>query len=195
MCKWTVCHYVPRTQSLRAGQLSDTHVFCKQIPVSQSLSWPRWPDQKARRMWRGDCFVLRDERRTSNQMTGSVGMKKRKNQNFNTAISLPDFVLFPLLMCKNSQHCWPNMLGVVPSVCTSINVWPVSNFVQQLPTTCNRVGVQTDATCDIQQRCELLPTMLRPFAWGLSKTKPKQGVRPTSSPGFSPRTGRKEPYG
>ena len=84
---------VPRVFGL-FGQLSDTHVF-------QSLSWPRWPDQKARRMWRGDCFVLRNERRTTNQMTGSVGMKKRKNENFNTTVSLPDFVLFPLLMCKN----------------------------------------------------------------------------------------------
>ena len=172
---------VPRVFGL-FGQLSDTHVF-------QSLSWPRWPHQKARRMWRGDCFVLRNERRTTNQMTGSVGMKKRKNENFNTTVSLPDFVLFPLLMCKNSQHCWPNMLGVVPSVCTSINVWPVSNFVQQLPTTCNRVGVQTDPTCDIQHCC------VRFLHGALVKPSQSKGAWPTSFPGFSPRTGRKEPRG
>ena len=31
--------------------------------------------------------------------------------------------------------------------------WPVSNFAQQLPTTRNNMqhGVQTDATCNIQQ--------------------------------------------
>ena len=33
----------------------------------------------------------------------------------------------------------PSMLGVVASVCTSLKVWPVSNFARQLPPTCNRV--------------------------------------------------------
>ena len=37
----------------------------------------------------------------------------------------------------------------VASVCTGLKVWPLSNFAQQLPTTCNRVW-QTDATCNIQ---------------------------------------------
>ena len=33
--------------------------------------------------------------------------------------------------------------------------WPVSNFAKQLPTTRNNMqqGVQTDATCNIQQCC------------------------------------------
>ena len=59
--------------------------------------------------------MLRNERRTSNQTTGSVGMKKRKNENFHTAISLPDFVLFPLLtfmlsyVQKDAQT--PNIVG------------------------------------------------------------------------------------
>ena len=116
---------VPRVFGL-FGLLSDAHVFCKQIPVSQGLSWPRWPDQKARRMWRGDCFVLRNERRTTNQLTGSVGMvKKRKNENFDTAISLPDFVLFPLLTfmlsyVQKDAHT-PNIVG--PTCCELLRLF------------------------------------------------------------------------
>ena len=60
--------------------------------------------------------MLRNERRTTNQLTGSVGMvKKRKSENFDTAISLPDFVLFPLLtfmlsyVQTNAQT--PNIVG------------------------------------------------------------------------------------
>ena len=50
---------------------------------------------------------------------------------------------------------WPTKLGVVAFVCTELKVWPVSNFVQQLLTTSNNMqqGVQTDAVCNIQQRC------------------------------------------
>ena len=38
-------------------------------------------------------------------------------------------------------------------VCTWLNAWPVANFAQQLLTTRNNMqqGVQTDATCNIQQ--------------------------------------------
>ena len=38
----------------------------------------------------------------------------------------------------------------VPSVCTGLKVWPVSNFAQQLPTTSSNMqqAVQTDATCN-----------------------------------------------
>ena len=45
------------------------------------------------------------------------------------------------------------MLGVV-----GWKVWPVSNFAQQHATTSNNIqqGVQTDATCSIQQCWELL---------------------------------------
>ena len=35
------------------------------------------------------------------------------------------------------------MLGVVASICTWLNVWPVSNFAQQLPTTRNNVQLDT----------------------------------------------------
>ena len=61
------------------------------------------------------------------------------------------------------DHGTTELLAVVAS-----KVSPVSNFVQQLPTTRNYMqeGVQTDATCNTQQRWELLAnrTMLRPFA-------------------------------
>ena len=50
------------------------------------------------------------------------------------------------------------VLGVDAFICTWLNVWTVSNFAQQLPTTHNNMqqGVQTDATCNIQQCWELL---------------------------------------
>ena len=154
---------VPRVFGL-FGQLSDAHVFCKQIPVSQSLSWPRWPDQKARRMWRGDCFVLRNERRTSKQMTGSVGMKKRKNENFNTTVSPPRFcslstVDVQKLLTLLAQHVW--------SCCVRLHVYKRLTGFKLCPTTCNRVGVQTDATCDIQQCWELLANNVASVCMGL----------------------------
>ena len=62
------------------------------------------------------------------------------------------------------QQCWKScangsnivaltMLGVV-----GWKVWPVSNFAQQHAATCNNMqqGVQTSATCNIQQCWELL---------------------------------------
>ena len=54
----------------------------------------------------------------------------------------------------NVRSWWNN----VPSVCTGLKVWPVSNFAKQLPTTSSNMqqGVQTDATCKIQQCCVLL---------------------------------------
>ena len=50
------------------------------------------------------------------------------------------------------------VLGVDAFICTWLNVWTVSNFAQQLPTTHNNMqqGVQTDATCNIQQCWDLL---------------------------------------
>ena len=46
----------------------------------------------------------------------------------------------------------------VAPVCTQLKVLPVSNFVQQLSTTRDnrQQGVQTDATCTVQQCWELL---------------------------------------
>ena len=46
-----------------------------------------------------------------------------------------------------------------------LNVWPVWNFVQQLPTTCNRVCKRTHAQTDATYK---IPTMLCPFARGLT---------------------------
>ena len=56
------------------------------------------------------------------------------------------------------------MLWAVASVCTWLKFWPVSNFAQQLPTTHNNMQqcVQTDPTCNIQQRCIRLKG-----AWGI----------------------------
>ena len=52
-----------------------------------------------------------------------------------------------------SDHRTKEMLGFVAS-----KGWLVSNFAQQLITTCNNMqqGVQTDATCSIQQGWEML---------------------------------------
>ena len=46
------------------------------------------------------------------------------------------------------KHGIKEVLGVVGS-----NVWPVSNFAQQLPTTRNQQDVQTNARCRIQRCC------------------------------------------
>ena len=61
---------------------------------------------------------------------------------------------------SNSLHCWAKNVG---SCCVR-----VGNGVQADATTPNNMqqGVQTDATCNIQQYWELLATMLRPFARG-----------------------------
>ena len=70
---------------------------------------------------------------------------------------------------NKSQNCWPTMMGVVASVCTWLNVWPVSNIAQQLPTTLNNIqqGVQTDSTCNIQQCWELLANNVASVCTGL----------------------------
>ena len=57
----------------------------------------------------------------------------------------------------------PKMLGVVASVYTYLKVWPVSNLVQQHPTTCNRVCKRTEhVTCNNVGSC--WQTIVRPFA-------------------------------
>ena len=68
----------------------------------------------------------------------------------------------------------PNIVGltmseVVASVGTWLKVWPVSNFAQQLPKTRNNMqqGVQTNATCNIQQSRELLANNVAPVWTGL----------------------------
>ena len=64
-------------------------------------------------------------------------------------------------MCKQAQQL-PTMLGVVNQQCCvrlhRAKSLTVSNFVQQHATTSNNMqqGVQTDATCSIQQCWELL---------------------------------------
>ena len=56
---------------------------------------------------------------------------------------------------RNNSQRWQLLANNVPSVCTGLKFWPVSNFAQQLPTTSSNMqqGVQTDATCNIQQCC------------------------------------------
>ena len=44
-----------------------------------------------------------------------------------------------------------------------LKVWPVSNFAQQLPTTCNRVCIRTQSVT-FNNFGSCWPTMLRPFA-------------------------------
>ena len=70
---------------------------------------------------------------------------------------------------NKSQNCWATMMGVVTSVCTWLNFWPVSNFAQQLPTTLNNIqqGVQTASTCNIQQCWELLANNVASVCTGL----------------------------
>ena len=58
-----------------------------------------------------------------------------------------------IVALRFGDHGTKEMLGVV-----GWKVWPVSNFAQQHATTSNNMqqGVQTDATCNIQQCWELL---------------------------------------
>ena len=55
-----------------------------------------------------------------------------------------------IVALRFDDHGTEEMLGVV-----GWKVWPVSNFAQQHATTSNNIqqGVQTDATCNIQQCC------------------------------------------
>ena len=57
-----------------------------------------------------------------------------------------------------AQQCWDWLVNNNAPVCMVLKVWPVSNFAQQHATTSNKMqqGVQTDATCNIQQRCARL---------------------------------------
>ena len=75
----------------------------------------------------------------------------------------------------NPNVIGPKMLGVVAPVCMELKgwtVWPVSNFAQQLPTTRNNMqqGVQTDATCNIQQCWKLLANTVASVCTGLYAT-------------------------
>ena len=58
-----------------------------------------------------------------------------------------------------------NNKSYVQTDATTLNI-VAGNFAQQLPTTRN--NMQQNATCNIEQCWELLATMLRPFAPGLT---------------------------
>ena len=60
------------------------------------------------------------------------------------------------------HHGTKEMLGVAGS-----KVWLVSNFAQQLPTTCNRVCKRPGRVTS-KNVGSCWPTMLRPFAWDLT---------------------------
>ena len=67
-----------------------------------------------------------------------------------------------IVALRFGDHGTKEMLGVV-----GWKVWPVSNFAQQHATTSNNMqrGVQTDATCNIQQYWELLVNNVLQAAW------------------------------
>ena len=103
--------------------------------------------------------------------------------NLSTHLNEKVYVIFRLTLradgCNNSQHCWPNNVGsccvrvgsgvqtgaMTPNIVGPTTLGVVASVlavvrkrVQQLPTTRNNMqqGVQTDATCSIQQCWELL---------------------------------------
>ena len=57
---------------------------------------------------------------------------------------------------------------ITPSQATC-NLWPVSKFAQQLPSTC-KTGFATDATCNLQQCWELLDNNVASVCTGLWMT-------------------------
>ena len=69
-----------------------------------------------------------------------------------------------IVALRFSDHGTKEMLGVV-----AWKVWPVSNFLQQHATTSKNMqqGVQTDATCNIQQCWELLANNVASICTGL----------------------------
>ena len=68
---------------------------------------------------------------------------------------------------NNSQHCCANSFA-----CCCVLVAVVFNRMQQLPTTRNKMqhGVQTDATCSLQQCCVRLLEAFEPFVLKKKKT-------------------------
>ena len=84
---------------------------------------------------------------------------------------------------KNSHHCWPN--NVETSCMRLHGAKRLITFklcaTEQLPKTRNNMqqGVQTDATCSIQQFWEFscCPPILRPFAQGFSKQQRRPQLR------------------
>ena len=79
---------------------------------------------------------------------------------------------------NNSQHCWPNNVGT-SCIRHLHGAKRLISFklcaTEQLPKTSNNMqqGVQTNATCSIQQCWEFIcwPTMLRPFAQGFKQQR------------------------
>ena len=71
-----------------------------------------------------------------------------------------------IVALRFGDHGTKEMLGVV-----GWKVWPVSNFAQQHATTSNimQQGVQTYATCNIQQCWELLANNVASVCTGLKK--------------------------
>ena len=75
-----------------------------------------------------------------------------------------------IVALRFGDHRTKEILGVVGS-----KFWTVSNFAEQHATTCNNKqhGVQTDATCNIQQCCGLLASNVASmFARGMMHKKP-----------------------
>ena len=66
--------------------------------------------------------------------------------------------------------CWGFLANNVASVCMVLKVWPVSNYVQQVPTSANIVVVPCKGTQHVGPNNVACcwPTMLSPFAGPLS---------------------------
>ena len=72
---------------------------------------------------------------------------------------------------NNIVTCWLGFLANnVASVCMDLKVWPVSNYMQQMPTSDNIVVVSCKRTQHVGPNNVACcwPTMLRPFAWAFT---------------------------
>ena len=94
-------------------------------------------------------------------------MRVRGPNNVGSAVQLDPTLLRSL---RFGDHGTKEMLGVA-----GLEVWPVSNFAHQLPTTSNNMqqGKQTDTTCNINNDGSCWPTMMRLFARGFSQDREK----------------------
>ena len=82
-------------------------------------------------------------------------------------------------VCKRMQHCWKTTPNIVGSCCLPLYVAKsLTVFIFAHPPTCNRVYKRTQhVTSNKVGSC--WPTMLRPFARGLTKPKSFKVARPS----------------
>ena len=89
-------------------------------------------------------------------------------------------------MCVPSAWSYVQTDATTPDIVGRINVWPVSNFAQQLTTACNRVCKRTQyvTSINVLNVGSFWPTRLRPSALGLMLVSQMTISSSGADPGF-----------